>query len=73
MYQAGWLREIYFDAERHTAVLMLECTTLAAAKTCLESLPLVQAKLIRFELIPLGPYSGFARLFEASSHQDESQ
>ena len=30
----------------------------------LETLPLVQAGLIRFEVIPLVPYPGFGRLFE---------
>jgi len=33
------------------------------AEAALDSLPLVQAGLIRFELIPLSPYPGFARLF----------
>ena len=30
----------------------------------LATLPLVQEGLITFELIPLAPYPGFARLFE---------
>ena len=30
----------------------------------LDSLPLVQAGLIRFEVIPLVPYPGFERLLE---------
>jgi hypothetical protein len=61
--QAGLLREIYFRADRSQAVLVLECDTLAAAQAALDSLPLVQAGLIEFEIIPLRPYPGFERLF----------
>lgn len=63
LYQAGTIRELYFNPEEHTAVLMLECPDAQAAQEALASLPLVQAGLIRFDLIPLAPYSGFARLF----------
>ena len=61
--QSGILREAYFDADHHTAVLVLECRDLEAARTLLASLPLVQAGLITFDLIPLVPYDGYARLF----------
>lgn len=61
----GVIRELYFDREQHTAVLMLECADLEAARATLATLPLVEAGLITFELIPLVPYSGFARLFTA--------
>jgi muconolactone delta-isomerase len=64
LYQAGVLREIYFRADRNEAVLALECTDVTEAQTVLESLPLVKAGLITFELIPLAPYPGFARLFD---------
>jgi hypothetical protein len=62
-YQQGVIRELYFNAEVHTAVLVLECADLQAAKSFLDRLPLVESKLIDFELIPLAPYDGFARLF----------
>jgi muconolactone delta-isomerase len=65
LYQSGVLREIYFRADRHSAVLVLECASLEDARQELNSLPLVQAGLIEFELIPLAPYPGFARLFSA--------
>jgi hypothetical protein len=64
LYQIGVLRELYFHRERHTAVLMLECASVDEAKIILESMPLYIAGLIDFELIPLIPYDGFARLFE---------
>jgi hypothetical protein len=44
-------------------VLVLECADAAAARAALSSLPLVHAGLIEFEIVPLVPYDGFARLF----------
>ena len=64
LQQQGILREIYFHQEQHRAVLILECEDTAEAEEFLASLPLVQAGLIRFELWPLAPYSGLARLFK---------
>ncbi len=63
LYQAGVLREIYFRQDRPAAVLMLECASLDEAGEVLSALPLVQEGLITFDLIPLAPYPGFARLF----------
>ena len=63
LYQAGTIREMYFDRDRHAAVLMLECETVEAARQVLDALPLVKAGLIVFEIMPLVAYSGFARLF----------
>jgi len=42
---------------------MLECDGVDAARAVLDTLPLRRAGLITFDLIPLTPYSGFARLF----------
>lgn len=63
LHQSGLVREIYFEANRHTAVLILECADMEDAQRVLASLPLVAAKLIEFDIIPLVPYDGFARLF----------
>ncbi len=65
LYQAGVVRELYFRQDRAEAVLILECADAGEAQRTLEGLPLVQAGLITFEVIPLIPYSGFARLFAA--------
>lgn len=64
LYQSGAIRELYFHADRSEAVLILECADVSEAKQMLASLPLVQAGLITFDVIPLIPYPGFARLFE---------
>lgn len=66
LHQAGVIRELYFHADEAMAVLVLECPDVAAADAALESLPMVTAGLIEFEVIPLRAYPGFARLFEAT-------
>ena len=63
LYQNGTLREIYFRDDQNTAVLVLECASIEECRGVLATLPLVQAGLIDFEVIPLKPYPGFARLF----------
>ena len=68
LYQSDALREIYFRADQSAAVLMLECSTLEEAHDIVNSLPLVRAGLIAFELIPLRAYPGFSRLFATDLH-----
>ena len=63
LYQAGVLREIYFRQDRTNAVVVLECAGEEEAREVLASLPLVREGLTTFEIIPLVPYPGFARLF----------
>ena len=64
LYQNSVIRELYFRADRSEAVLILECADTKEAEQVLGTLPLVQAGLIRFDVIPLVPYTGFGRLFE---------
>ncbi len=64
LVQDGLIRETYFRADRTEAVLMLECADPSEAQRVLQSLPLVIKGLICFEVIPLKPYTGFARLFD---------
>jgi len=64
LYKIGKIREMYFRGDREEAVLILECTDIEETKMLLDSLPLVQAGLIEFEVIPLIPYPGFERLFK---------
>ena len=65
LYQAGIIRELYFRTDRNEAVLILECENIAEARKHLGTLPMVKAGLIIFDLIPLKPYPGFARLFRS--------
>ena len=68
-YTAGVIRELYFNADEHTAVLILECADRDEARRILDSLPLVSAGLISFDLIPLAAYTGFSRLFGSEENQ----
>ena len=66
LYQAGLIRELYFRQDWPGGVLILECKDLTEANEALNSLPLVTEGLIDFEVIPLKPYPGFARLFTSA-------
>jgi hypothetical protein len=70
LYQDGTIREFYFREDRPKAVLMLECADASEALQRLESLPLVKAGLITFDIIPLVPYPGIARLFGDGTPMD---
>lgn len=61
--QAGVLRELYFTADTHEAVLVLECESAEEARRQLSELPLMRAGLIDFRIMPLMAYPGFQRLF----------
>ncbi len=61
--QADVLREVYFQADRNNGVLVFEVPDIAAARAAVDSLPLVAAGLIDFDLVGLRPYPGFERLF----------
>lgn len=63
LHQAGIIRELYFRADRPEAILILECGDVTEAGEVLQTLPLVAAGLIRFDVIPLKAYPGFSRLF----------
>jgi hypothetical protein len=65
LYQLGVFREIYFDSDSHSAVIVMECQDADEAKRYLDTLPLVGEGLIRFDVMRLEPYSGFSRLFSA--------
>jgi hypothetical protein len=57
-YQAGIFRELYFRQDRSEAVLVLECVDIEEANDVLNTLPLVKAELITFDVIPLEPVGG---------------
>lgn len=57
------IRGIWFQEGESLAVILLECSNAEVARERLSHLPLVSAGLIEFDLIPLVPYPGFARLF----------
>ena len=61
LYLSDVLREIYFT-ENKNAVLILETESKKTAEKLLNSLPLVKAKKIRFDIMELNPYTGYERL-----------
>ncbi len=63
LQQSGLIREMYFT-EDDCAVLVLEASSKEHAREIIAQLPLVQQKLIDFDLMVLQAYPGFARLFK---------
>ena len=63
LHQEGLIRELYFTDD-HCAVLVLEARDKEHAREIVDQLPLVQQKLIDFDLLALTAYPGFARLFK---------
>lgn len=67
LYAQGVVREFYTRAnESGRVVLMLEATTVEAAEDALATLPFARLHLIDFDVIPLEPLTGLARLFAAA-------
>ena len=65
LHQQGLIRELYFTDD-HCAVLVLEARDKLHAREIVNQLPLVEQKLIDFDLLALNAYSGFARLFKSN-------
>jgi hypothetical protein len=66
LYEQGICREFYTRAnEPGRVVLMFESASVEAAKEALATLPFAQLHLIDFDVIPLAPFTGLARLFQA--------
>ena len=68
LYAQGICREMYTRAnEPGRVVLVFEAETVEAAKGALATLPFAQLHLIDFDVIPLAPFVGLTRLFQAVS------
>lgn len=63
--ERGVISEIWFTVKGHNAIIMLECRDDAEARRHLDSLPLVRAGVIDFDIHGLHAYDGFDRLFSA--------
>jgi hypothetical protein len=63
-YETDQVREFYLRADHQPgAVLVLECDDVIEAERLVAALPIAEAGLLHFELIPLRPYMGFRQLF----------
>ena len=74
LYVQGICREFYTRAnEAGRVVLMFESESLEAAQEALATLPFVKLHLIEFDVIPLAPFNGLARLFQAPTEEPVGQ
>ncbi len=65
LYESSRLREYYLRADDQPGVvLVFECDDLAEAERLVAALPVLEAGVLDFEVIPLRPYVGLRRLFE---------
>lgn len=62
-YAADVVRSIYYIADMSGAVLMLEAASIDAAQEAVAKLPMAQNHILRFEILPLKPYTGLDALF----------
>ena len=62
LYLTGKIDQWYAQQERRGVVFILNVTDPAAARDMLEKLPLGQAHLMSFELIPIGPLNQLRQL-----------
>jgi hypothetical protein len=64
-YENDKVREFYLRADhRPGVVLVFECDDVAEAERLVAALPISEAGLLNFEVIPLRPYTGFRELFQ---------
>ena len=64
LYLAGKLDQWFARRDQNGVVFVLNVSTVAEARSLLEKLPLGEAKLMEFELIPLGPLSPLGLLLQ---------
>jgi hypothetical protein len=64
LLKADVVREAYLRKDK-PGVVVLEASTVEAAETALSQLPFYHHGFIRFDLIPVGPFTNFERLFSS--------
>ena len=62
LYLSGKVDQWYVRQDQRGVVFLMNVSSVEEAHALLEKLPLGQAKLMEFELIPLGPLSPLGRL-----------
>lgn len=63
LHKAGVFREMYFRQDSPGAVVVLECASVEEARRALGTLPMVEAGLLDFDVIPLGAFFPLENLF----------
>lgn len=64
LYRDGVIREQYTRTDGPGVVLMLEAANLEQAWAAIDSLPMVAAGVLAFDVMPLGPFLHFEALFK---------
>lgn len=59
LYSIGFTRQIWHRGDQPGACQIVEAETIEEARGHLSTLPLAQAGMIEFDIIPLNPYAGF--------------
>ena len=67
LYLSGKLDQWFVRRDQNGVVFLLNVASVDEARTLLEKLPLGEAKLMEFELIPVGPLSPLGLLLEDSA------
>jgi len=67
LYLQEKIRTFYFRKDRAGVVFIMECESVEEAKEILAGLPMVQEKLLDFDLIPVGPLMPLGRLLKNPS------
>lgn len=62
-YTADIVRSIHYIADMSGAVLMCEAASLQAMQEIAAQFPMVQAGVLKMEVLPLKPYTGLESLF----------
>ena len=73
LYLSGKIDQWYVRKDRNGVVFLLNVGNIEEAHALLEALPLGKAKLMEFDLIPLGPLSPLNVLLEQNRSGDTAQ
>ncbi|GLQ91657.1 superoxide dismutase [Dyella acidisoli] len=63
LYTSGIVRDIYFRQDRPGVAIIAEADSIEAARKALSEFPLAKAGIIGWDVIPLGPFTGWQLLF----------
>ena len=67
LYLQEKIRTFYFRKDRPGVVFIMECQSLQEAKETLATLPMVQEKLLDFDVIPIGALAPLGRLLKQAA------
>jgi Muconolactone delta-isomerase len=59
LYRDGFIRQIWARADMPGACMLVEAGSIEQARARLLTLPLYEAQMVEFSLVPLKPYAGF--------------